>query len=83
MTNKAIENIHNKMVKNMYMIQFKPNVKTPFKIIEYIALYANNMQILDVVRTIKTTDSVDETYWRVYIQADEACFRNLQNYLDE
>ncbi len=83
MTNKAIENIYNKGDKNMYMIQFKPNIKTPFKIIEYIALYANNMQILDVTQTMKTTDSITEIYWRVYIQADKACFRNLQNYLDE
>jgi len=83
MKNEEIENIELKGNENVFMIQFKPNVKTPFKIIEYIALYANNMQILDVLSIMKTTDSVTENYWRVFIKADKACFRNLQNYLDE
>ncbi len=73
----------NEVSENINRLQFLPNIKTPFKIIEYIALYANNMQILDVVQIMKTTDSKTETYWCVFIQADEACFRNLQNYLDE
>jgi hypothetical protein len=81
MKNEENEYIYNEPYKNMYIIQFKPNVKTPHKIFEYISLYANNIKIFDVVKIIKTTDK--ETYWRVFIQADQACFRNLQNYLDE
>jgi hypothetical protein len=83
MKNEEIENIHLKGKENIFIIQFKPNVKTPFKIIEYIALYANNIIIIDVLQIMKTTDSKTETYWRVFIKADQACFRNLQNYLEE
>ena len=83
MSNEQTENIHFKSKDNIFMIQFKPNVKTPFKIFEYIALYANNMKIIDVLSIIQTTDSKTENYWRVFIKSDKACFRNLQNYLEE
>jgi hypothetical protein len=73
----------NEEIENINRLQFIPNPKTCFKIFEYISLYANNMKINDIVNVTKINNDLTQNYWLVFIESDKACFRNLQNYLDE
>ena len=73
-----------KETENIHRLLFLPNKETCFKIFEYIAIYANNMQIMDIVQISKINhDLTPYNYWLVFIQADKACFKKLQNYLEE
>lgn len=73
-----------KEIENIYRLQFLQNPQTCFKIFEYISLYANNMQIIDIHRIEKTNDDLSIiNYFVILIKADQACFRKLNNYLEE
>jgi hypothetical protein len=72
-----------KDIENIQRLMFMPDPKICFKIFEYISLYANNMKINDIVNVTKTNNDLTQNYWLVFIEADQACFRNLQNYLEE
>jgi predicted metal-dependent hydrolase len=73
----------NEQSENIHRLMFMPDAKICFKICEYIVLYANNMQILDMVQIKKTNENLTNIYWLVFIQADKACFKKLENYLEE
>ena len=74
-----------KETEYIHRLQILTNPETCFKIFTYISLWANNMQIININHKIEKTNEATLYihYFVILIKADQACFRNLKNYLEE
>jgi hypothetical protein len=75
----------NEETENIHKLKIIANAEICLKIFTYISFWANNMQIININHKIEeTNDNLDFIhYFVILIKADQACFRNLKNYLEE
>jgi len=74
-----------KETENIHRLQILTNAETCLKIFTYISFWANNMQIINIHHKIEQTNNNLDVihYFVILIKSDQACFRNLKNYLEQ